>query len=139
MSKDTLPAWNLMLTAHVVGLRFAELFATLDLTPTQFAILMHLDHDDSLTQAQLARRVLVRPQSMNVLVTAMVEQGLLARDGPGGRGRRTGIALTDLGREALHRAWPEVRKFNTPAALGLTPTQAAALDEHLARVRTACE
>ena len=136
MSKEMLPAWNLVQTAHVVGLRFAEMFAAVDLTPTQFAILMHLDDDDEgLTQAQLARRVLVRPQSMGALVAALLERGLVIRDGPAGRGRRSGITLTDAGRGALQRAWPAVRALNTPAALGLTPAQAAMLDESLDHIQ----
>ena len=137
MSKESLPAWHLMQTAHVVGLRFVEMFAAVDLTPTQFAILMHLDDDEGLTQAQLARRVLVRPQSMGILVTGLLARGLVGRDGPGGRGRRSGVTLTDAGREALQRAWPAVRALNTPTALGLTAAQAAMLDESLDNVRRA--
>ena len=137
MSNKSLPAWNLMQTAHVVGLRFVEVFAAVGLTPTQFAILMHLDDDEGLTQAQLARRVLVRPQSMGTLVTTLLARGFVVRDGPGGRGRRSGVSLTDAGREALQRAWPAVRALNTPTALGLTPAQAAMLDESLTHVRGA--
>jgi len=132
---ETLPAWNLVRTAHVVGMRFGQLFAPMNLTPTQFDVLIHLEDDDGLTQAELARRVLVRPQSVGVLVTSLVEQGLVVRDGPGGRGRRAGIALTDAGRKALERTWPPVRAFNTPKALGLTSAQAAMLNEILDRVR----
>jgi len=137
MPKEMLPAWNLVQTAHVVGLRFVEMFAAVDLTPTQFAILMYLDDDEGLTQAQLARRVLVRPQSMGALVIGLLERGLVIRDGPGGRGRRSGLTLTDVGREALQQAWPAVRALNTPTALGLTSAQAAMLDESLGRIQAA--
>lgn len=139
MPSEPLPVWNLVRTAHVVGLRFGEVFAAVDLTPTQFAVLMHLEDHEGLTQAELARRVLVRPQSIGALLTSMVEQGLVVRAGPGGRGRRAGIALTDAGREVLRRAWPPVRAFNTPASLGLTPAQAAMLDEILDRIRAVVE
>lgn len=143
MSEEALTAQNLVQTAHVVGLRFSELFAGMDLTPTQFAVLLELEAleegDEGLTQAELARRVLVRPQSVGVLLTSLMEQGLVVRAGPGGRGRRAGIALTDAGREALARAWPPVRAFNTPSALGLTAAQAGMLDELLDRVRAALE
>jgi DNA-binding MarR family transcriptional regulator len=141
MTTDVLTAQNLVQTAHVVGLRFSELFAGMDLTPTQFAVLIELerldDEEEGLTQAELARRVLVRPQSVNVLLTSLVEQGLVTRTGQGGRGRRVGIALTGAGRAALERAWPPVRAFNTPAALGLTAAQAGMLDELLEHVRRA--
>lgn len=62
---------------------------------------------------------------------------VLVRDGPGGRGRRAGIALTDLGQAALERARSPVRAFNAPAALGLTPAQSAMLVELLGHVRSA--
>ena len=137
MTEEPLPVWNLMRTAHVVGLRFGELFAATDLTPTQFGILRALAVDEGLTQAELARVVLVRPQSIAALAATLIDRGLVARDGPGGRGRRAGLALTDAGREALERAWPPVREFNTAAALGLTPAQAAMLDETLDRIRAA--
>lgn len=141
MSEESLTAQNLVQTAHVVGLRFAELFAGLDLTPTQFAVLIELEAldegDQGLTQAELARRVLVRPQSIGVLLASLIDQGLVAREAPGGRGRRVGIALTDAGRAALAQAWPPVLAFNTPASMGLTRAQAAMLDELLDHVRAA--
>ena len=139
MDDDPLPVWNLVRTAHVVGLRFGELFAATDLTPTQFGILRALAVDEGQTQAELARVVLVRPQSIGVLVTTLIEHGLVVRHGPGGRGRRAGLALTDSGRETLEWAWPPVRAFNTPAALGLTAAQAAMLEELLDRVRNTLE
>ncbi|MEJ2871460.1 MarR family winged helix-turn-helix transcriptional regulator [Actinomycetospora sp. OC33-EN08] len=143
MTEETLTAQNLVQTAHVVGLRFSELFAALDLTPTQFAVLIELealdDGDDGLTQAELARRVLVRPQSVRVLLSSLVEQGLVTRDGPGGKGRRVGVSLTAEGRAALARSWPSVRAFNTPESLGLSRAQAAMLNELLDRVRAARE
>ena len=139
MRDETLPVWNLVRTAHVVGLRFGELFAAADLTPTQFAVLVQLEDDDGLTQAELARRVLVRPQSLGVLAESLIGQGLVAREGPGGRGRRVRLALTDAGREHLARTWPAVRAFNAPSSLGLTPAQTAMLEELLDHVRAAME
>lgn len=136
MTEESLPVWQLMQTAHVVGLRFTELMSAAGLTPTQFAVLMHLQDRDGVTQAELARVVLVSPQSIGVLLSPLLERGLVVRDGPGGRGRRAGLSLTEPGRQALHDAWGPVRDFNSPAVLGLTPAQAAILSEILVRVRT---
>lgn len=116
-----------------------DLLAAVDLTPTQFAVLMHLEQGQGLSQAELARRILVRPQSMAPLVSSLIERGYIVRDGPGGRGRRAGIALTDAGREAMEHAWPAVRALNTSDAMGITPAQAAMLDEILDRIRHAIE
>lgn len=130
-----LPVWELMQTAHVVGRRFAELMSGVALTPTQFAVLMHLDQREGATQAELARVVLVSPQSIGALLSPLLEGQLVVRDGPGGRGRRAGLSLTEAGRQALERARGPVQDFNSPAALGLSPVEAAALSEILASVR----
>lgn len=137
MSETPLPVWELMQTAHVVGRRFTEVMSSVGLTPTQFAVLMHLQERDGATQAELARVVLVSPQSIGVLLAPLLERGLVVRDGPGGRGRRAGLSLSDAGRRAFHRARGPVEAFNSPAALGLTPAQAAMLSEILDHVRTA--
>jgi len=136
MSEEPLPVWDLVQTAHVVGRRFTELMSDAGLTPTQFAVLLNLQERDGATQAELARAVLVSPQSIGALLTPLLVRELVVRDGPGGRGRRAGLALTETGRQALHRAWGPVREFNRPAALGLTPAQAAMLGEILGRIRT---
>ncbi len=65
----------------------------------------------------------------------LIERGLVVRDGPGGRGRRSGITLTAAGRDLLEQAWPRLLAFNAPASLGLTAAQAALLDELLAQVQ----
>jgi DNA-binding MarR family transcriptional regulator len=66
----------------------------------------------------------------------MVEQGLVERAGPGGRGRRTGLEITSAGREALDRARPAAYALNEPAALGVDADRLAALVETLAVIRT---
>ncbi|MBP2371959.1 DNA-binding MarR family transcriptional regulator [Pseudonocardia parietis] len=111
------------------------MFAEVGLTPTQFGVLAQLEDHEPRTQADLARGVLLRPQSMGELVESLLARGLIARDGPGGRGRRVGIRLTDAGRALLAAAWPQVRKFNAPATLGLSQPQADTLDDLLHRVR----
>lgn len=141
MACEPLTAQNLVQTAHVVGLRFADLFAGADITPTQFAVLVELESVEAgaqgLTQAELSRRVLVRPQSLGALMSSLVDRGLVVREPLAGRSRRVGIALTQAGREVLAGMWPPVRAFNLPSALGLTAAQAAMLNELLDQVRRA--
>lgn len=135
MSVDVLPVWDLMQTAHVVGRRFTRLMSELGLTPTQLAVLRNLDDQGGATQAEVARAVLVSPQSIGALLSPLLERGLVTRDGPGGRGRRAGLGLTDAGRDVLQQAWGPVRDFNSPSSLGLTPAQTAMLVETLELVR----
>ncbi|MDH2429671.1 MarR family winged helix-turn-helix transcriptional regulator [Sphaerisporangium sp. TRM90804] len=130
-----LPLWELIQTSHVVARRFTEVFASVGLTPTQFGVLASLADRDDLTQAELARAIMVRPQSMNELFVSLLERGLVARDGPGGRGRRTGLRITEAGRALLHHAQPPVAAFNAPGAIGLSPAEAADLTRLLRIVR----
>lgn len=133
--QSRVPLWDLVQTAHLAARRFSEVFAEAGLSPAQFGVLASLADGDGLSQADLARAVLVRPQSMNRLVADMVERGLVLRTGPGGRGRRTGLALTPTGTRALEQARPAAYAINVPEALGLTPAEATELVRLLAVVR----
>lgn len=132
------------MTFHVVARGFHRVFAEAGLTPTQFGVLAELaDRERSggptPSQAELARVVMLRPQSVGELVAALVDRGLVVRDGPAGRGRRTGLSLTADGRAAVERALPLVRAFNSADTIGVTETEAADLVRVLRRVRTTLE
>ncbi len=130
-----LPLWELVQTYHVVARGFTEVFAAAGLSPTQFGVLALLAQDADLSQSDLARRVLVRTQSMGELMAGLLRRGLVERDGPGGRGRRAGWRLTEPGRHLLERTVPAVHAFNAPAAIGLDDDDAAALTRMLRTVR----
>jgi DNA-binding MarR family transcriptional regulator len=126
-----LTAWTLIRAHHAVARRFNEVFADAALTPTQFGVLAQLTTAPGLIQSELARRVLVRPQTMGELLASLLERGLVRREGPGGRGRAAAVTITDRGREVLAAALPRVRAFNDPATLGLTAEQAHTLNSLL--------
>ncbi|MBP2370067.1 MarR family winged helix-turn-helix transcriptional regulator [Pseudonocardia parietis] len=134
------PLWEIVRTAHVVARGFHRVFAEAGLTATQFGVLAELadrarHEKPSPSQAELARIVLLRPQSVGELVADLVERGLVRRDGPGGRGRRAGLELTDDGHAALDRAWPLVQAFNAAGSTGLADDRAAELVAMLRTVR----
>ncbi|GAA3612832.1 hypothetical protein GCM10022419_117300 [Nonomuraea rosea] len=130
-----LPLWELIQTSHVVARDFTAVFASVGLTPTQFGVLATLADGDDLSQAELARVIMVRPQSMGELVASLLDRGLVERDSPGGRGRRAGLRITATGRELLSRAQPAVVTFNAPEAMGLSAAEAAELTRLLRIVR----
>lgn len=130
-----LPLWELIQTAHVVARRFTAVFAATGLSPAQFGVLQSLLDEPDLSQADLAHNALVRPQSMGRLVGSMVERGLVARTGPGGRGRRSGLVITSAGRDAVHASWPGVLALNDTASTGLTTSAAATLTHVLRELR----
>lgn len=130
----SLPAWTLVQAYHVVAQGFGQLFAEHRLTAVQFGVLAQLAAEPGLTQSVLARRVLIRPQSMGELIATLVERGLLVRDGPGGRGRPVPVRMTEAGREVLRQVGMAVVAFNEPATLGLSAAEASMLNELLHKV-----
>lgn len=131
---DHLVTWTLVRAARRVERMLVDLFAAHDLTPVQFGVLAHLAAGTELTQSELSRMVLIRPQSMNAVIAEMVDRGLLERGGPGGRGRPTPIRLTPAGIELLRAVAPAVRRANDPARLGLDARRAARLNDILQTV-----
>lgn len=128
---DGLVTWTLIRAAHHVERTLTELFAGFDLSPTQFGVLAHVATGEQLTQADLARAVLVRPQSMAEVISGLVERGLLVRTGHRGRGRRNPIALSGRGADLLARVWPAVEAANDLGSVGLTPAQTVELNARL--------
>lgn len=135
MRQRVAPLWELVQTAHLASLAFSDVFAELGITAAQYGVLASLADGDDLSQADLARAVLVTPQSMGRLVASMVSQDLVARDGPGGHGRRTGLALTERGRQVFTRARPAAYALNDPNKLGLDADELDVLVCHLRVLR----
>lgn len=128
---DGFLAWRLVRVGRQIAALLTEAIAEFGLTPTEFGVLAHLSTGTPLTQSELARTVLVRPQSMGTLIAGLVDKGLVTRHGAGGRGRRTPIALSDAGVELIGRAWPSVAAETCADALGLDADDAAELDRLL--------
>lgn len=131
--------WDLVRTARSVERRLLAVFDDLDLSPTQFGVLWALEHGQGATQAELAREVLVRPQSMTTLITSLIERAFITRDGPAGKGHRTRILITDGGRAAITRALPAVREGNRAHTLGLDDVDGDTLVRILADIRAGLE
>ena len=124
-------AWRLVRTGREVERALTDTIAEHDLTTTQFGVLSLLATGANFTQSDLARAVLVRPQSVGPLITSLTERGLIARRGPGGRGRRAHFDLTPTGQHLIEHAWPRVTALHSPAQLGLDEDDARTLDRLL--------
>lgn len=99
------------------------------INPRQFSMLASLAHDPGISQAELARRVMITPQSLSESVTRLINAGLIARGNtePGTTAR---LVLTDEGRKLLTHAYPIIEAFNHDSFAALTSTDRA----HLARL-----
>src|SRR4051794_17471278 len=63
-SPDDYVGWTLIQASHALGRHFEAALTSLGLTPMQFGVLVQLSLRPNLGSAELARLVLVTPQSM---------------------------------------------------------------------------
>jgi DNA-binding MarR family transcriptional regulator len=117
----------------VLTRRFEAAMRPFGLTASQFGVLATIAAEPGIGSGQLARRVLVTPQSVGELVAALETADIVARDRSGGRGRRVGIDLTPRGRVVLDAASHAAAALDSPAVLDLSPQEAATLNTLLHR------
>ena len=94
--------------------------------PRQFSMLASPAHDPEVSQAELARRVLVTPQSMSESLARLIDAGLIDR-GTVEPGRPAQLRLTAAGRSLLVRAYPVVSAHQDQAFAALTDAERAEL------------
>ena len=75
-----------------------------DLTVTQFAVLTALDDEPGLSNADLARRAFVTPQSMHAVLQELERRQLVVRRNHPQHQRVLQAALTETGRRTLRSA-----------------------------------
>lgn len=90
---------------HEMRLRLAEW----DLSVPEFTALSVLKRRPRLSNAQLARRSLVRPQSMNEILVKLEERGLVEREVDPAHARILRAVLTPAAEELLAAAEPAVK------------------------------
>src|SRR3954465_14114837 len=79
----------------------SALVAPFGLTVPKYTALSILRDRPGLSNAQLARRSYVTPQSMNEVLAALEADGLIVRSPAANHGRVVEVALSDRGREVL--------------------------------------
>ena len=97
------------------------------LSVNQYATLSVLDGRSGLSNAQLARRALVSPQSMNEVLLALEQRGLVRRRAHPDHGRILQARLTAKGRALLARCDAEVHQVEARMVSGLSEDEQAAL------------
>jgi DNA-binding MarR family transcriptional regulator len=97
------------------------------LSVNQYTTLSVLDHRSGLSNAQLARRSLVSPQSANEVLLALEERGLVRRRAHPDHGRILQTRLTAKGRRTLAACDAHVREVEDAMVKSLTNQQQATL------------
>jgi DNA-binding MarR family transcriptional regulator len=103
------------------------------LTLPAYTALSVLRAQDGLSNARLARRSLVTPQSMSEVLSVLVEQGYVRRLAEPGHGRVIRIELTKAGRGVLERCDRAVDEVERQMLGDLDAGEAAGLRDVLVR------
>ena len=93
--------YELKRAQHALRLRMDEALREKGTTTPQYAALSALAEEPGLSNAQLARRSFVTPQTMNQILKGLEATGLVRREGHPEHGRVLRSYLTDEG-ERLH-------------------------------------
>lgn len=99
----------------------ARALAAHDATVSQYAVLSALDQEPGLSNAQLARRAFITPQSMSENLRELEQRAWVARHRHPGHGRILQTELTEQGQEILRRCEAEVTAIEERMLAGLDP------------------
>ncbi|WP_341316845.1 MarR family transcriptional regulator [Paraburkholderia sp. IMGN_8] len=128
---------NLRLT-YVIGSldrilrrRMTEALAPLGLTLAQFTALSVLETRGQASNAQLAERSFITPQSANEVMNAMASRGWVSREPDPTHGRIVLLQLTDQGRAVLRECEQAVRAIERQMMEGIELETAGAVQNHL--------
>lgn len=114
-------------TEKKYGLSLAQLF-----------VLQRLSDVPSLSLSALAERTVTHQSSVSVVVSRLVEAGLVQRTRSPVDGRSRNVALTAKGRAVLRRAPPATQERMIAAIAALSPAQRRSLAELLENVVERC-
>jgi len=112
---------------RVVRRAIDDVVSSRGLSVNQYTTLSVLNRRSGLSNAQLARRALVSPQSMNEVLLALEQRGLVRRRAHPDHGRILQTRLTAKGRKLLAACDAEVREVEARMIAGMTIEEQAAL------------
>ncbi|WP_344796235.1 MarR family winged helix-turn-helix transcriptional regulator [Frondihabitans peucedani] len=131
---DDILTWNAVRVARFLGGRMAARLAGHGLNPIHFGVLAYLAEQEEMTTADIARSVLVTPQSMSPLLDGLEQRGMVRRTGVRARGQRNPVQITAVGREALATVWDIAQATNDLTDAGLTADESTQLNRLLRQV-----
>lgn len=98
------PLMVLILHARGLESRLEDALRSHDLSIRKLGLLGHLLSSPGISFSDLARRAGIRVQSLQPIVSAMIDDNLVRTVGSVGQGRAAVLELTDVGRAALREA-----------------------------------
>ncbi|NDV01363.1 MarR family winged helix-turn-helix transcriptional regulator [Pseudoroseicyclus tamaricis] len=112
---------------HALRLHMDGQLKSLGLTAPQYNVLSSLEAEPGASNARLARRAFVTPQTMQAMLVKLERAGLIARTPDDEHGRIQRTELTDAGRATLAEAHRAVMETERRAQAAASPDAAAML------------
>lgn len=125
MDPDEFVEYRLVRLADLMRRRFDDALRPHGLTARQFSVLAVLRARPGVTSAELARAVLLAPQSMGALLDQLERAGLVRPRHRGGKGVRSPVELTSDGDASLDAAARAVRDLDDRTRQALGPDLAS--------------
>lgn len=116
---------------HILNKRLRDCVAPAGLTVPQYTALTVFRAHGSLSNAQLAVRIMTTPQSANEMVKSMEGKGWIERTPDPSHGRIIQITLTEAGHAILAQCDSKVREVEQQMFPGTTEEQRALLHAQL--------
>jgi len=116
---------------RMVSRKIRESVAVHGVTAAQYTALSVFRAYGHMSNAQLAERSLVSPQSANEMVNVMVSKGWIARQAEAVQGRVIPIGLTDAGLEIMRLCDHEVARIEAQMLEDLSDEDVVALQARL--------
>jgi DNA-binding MarR family transcriptional regulator len=118
-----------------IAREFALRAAVLGIASGLTAFLRVLEHQDGITQRELADRTMMRGSTTAKALSELEQHRLIVREGSLDDGRKNIIWLTKEGRDLCRRLQVEAELFNRRLLVGLTDREVKALKRSLAKIR----
>jgi len=115
--------YELKRAQHALRLKMDEALRELDLTAPQYAALSMLEDALGLSNAALARRCFVTPQTMNAIVVQLEAVGMVERQQHPEHGRILQTTLTTIGQQRVRQAHQIVRQITSRMVENLDEAQ----------------
>lgn len=119
---------------HALNRRIRDALTPLNLTVSQYTALSFLESQTQISNAQLAERSMISPQSANEMVKLMEKKGWVERQPDATHGRIVRLSLTAAGQALLDQAHHHVSRLESGVMTKLTLTQRNALHQNLRQV-----
>ncbi|AXE95135.1 MarR family transcriptional regulator [Burkholderia sp. A27] len=116
---------------RILRRRMTEALAPLGLTLAQFTALSVLEAKGQASNAQVAERSFITPQSANEVMNAMASRNWVSREPDPTHGRIVLLRLTDEGRAVLRECEQAVKTIEKQMMAGIELEAAGALQTHL--------